>query len=70
MVEQIRQHMPVFWKSPNRIDPTDTFVAFLMVVLVGPNASLIPACYAVIRHCMRCSACAVFPRRHDLQSVS
>jgi hypothetical protein len=35
MVEQIRQHMPVFWKSPNRIDPTDTFVAFLMVVLVG-----------------------------------
>ena len=35
MVEQIRRHMPIVWKSPNRIDPTDTFVAFLMVVLVG-----------------------------------
>lgn len=35
LVEQVRQHMPVFWKSPNQIDPTDTFVAFLMVVLVG-----------------------------------
>ena len=27
--------MPIVWKLPNRIDPTDTFVAFLMVVLVG-----------------------------------
>jgi hypothetical protein len=35
VVEQIRRHMPVIWKSPNRIDPADTFVAFLMVVLVG-----------------------------------
>ena len=35
VVEQIRRHMPIFWKSPNQLDPTDTFVAFLMVVLVG-----------------------------------
>ncbi len=35
LVEQIRRHIPIVWKSPNRIDPTDTFVAFLMVVLVG-----------------------------------
>ena len=27
--------MPICWKSPNRIDPTDTLLAFLMVVLVG-----------------------------------
>ena len=35
LVGQIRRHMPICWKSPNRIDPTDTFLAFLMVVLVG-----------------------------------
>ena len=35
LVGQVRRHMPILWKSPNRIDPTDTFVAFLMVVLVG-----------------------------------
>jgi DNA-directed RNA polymerase subunit N (RpoN/RPB10) len=35
LVEQLRRHMPIQWKSPNRIDPTDTFVAFLITVLVG-----------------------------------
>ena len=35
LVGQIRRHMPICWKSPNRIDPTDTLLAFLMVVLVG-----------------------------------
>jgi Transposase DDE domain group 1 len=35
LVEKIRQHMPVQWKSPNHIDPSDTFLAFLMAVLVG-----------------------------------
>jgi hypothetical protein len=35
LVEQLRQHMPIQWKSPNQIDPTCTFVAFLMTVLVG-----------------------------------
>ena len=35
LVEQIRRHMPIVWKSPKQIDPTDTFLAFLMVVLVG-----------------------------------
>jgi Transposase DDE domain group 1 len=33
--EAVRQHMPVRWKSPNHIDPTATFTAFLMSVLVG-----------------------------------
>jgi hypothetical protein len=33
--EAIRQHMPIRWKSPNHIDPTSTFTAFLMSVLVG-----------------------------------
>jgi len=35
LVGQLRQHMPIQWKSPNRIDPTDTFLAFLITVLVG-----------------------------------
>ena len=35
LVEEVRRHMPVCWKSPNHIDPTDTLLAFLMVVLVG-----------------------------------
>jgi hypothetical protein len=35
LVGQLRRHMPIQWKSPNQIDPTATFVAFLMTVLVG-----------------------------------
>jgi hypothetical protein len=35
LVGQLRQHMPIRWKSPNHIDPTTTFIAFLMAVLVG-----------------------------------
>ena len=35
LVEAVRQHMPVHWRSPNHIDPTATFTAFLMSVLVG-----------------------------------
>jgi DNA-directed RNA polymerase subunit N (RpoN/RPB10) len=35
LVGLVRRHMPIQWKSPNHIDPTDTFVAFLMTVLVG-----------------------------------
>jgi hypothetical protein len=34
-VETVRQHMPIHWKSPNQIDPTTTFTAFLMAVLLG-----------------------------------
>lgn len=34
-VETVRQHMPIRWKSPNQIDPTTTFTAFLMAVLLG-----------------------------------
>lgn len=35
LVEKVRQHMPIHWKSPNHIDPTAIFTAFLMAVLVG-----------------------------------
>jgi Transposase DDE domain group 1 len=35
LVGQLRRHMPIQWKSPNHIDPTTTFIAFLMTVLVG-----------------------------------
>src|SRR3984893_18426354 len=34
-VEAVRQHMPIRFKSPNHIDPTFTFTAFLVSVLVG-----------------------------------
>src|SRR3954452_12684666 len=34
-VEAVRQHMPIHFKSPNHIDPTLTFTAFLISVLVG-----------------------------------
>jgi hypothetical protein len=35
LVGRIRQWMPVCWRSPNHIDPTHTFTAFLMAVLTG-----------------------------------
>src|ERR1700704_774965 len=35
LVEQVRRHMPVRWSSPNHIEPTATWMAFLMTVLVG-----------------------------------
>ncbi len=35
LVGQIRQHMPIRWRSHNQIDPTATLIAFLMAVLVG-----------------------------------
>jgi hypothetical protein len=31
----VREHMPVQWRSPNNIDPTATFIAFLIAVLAG-----------------------------------
>src|SRR5260370_23851440 len=34
-VEAVKQHMPIRWRSPNHIDPTSTFTAFLVSVLVG-----------------------------------
>ena len=34
-VEALRQYMPIRWKSPNHIDPSCTFTAFLLSVLVG-----------------------------------
>ena len=34
-VEAVRQHMPIRLRSPNHIDPTFTFTAFLVSVLVG-----------------------------------
>src|SRR5947209_957306 len=34
-VEKVRQCMPICWRSPNQIDPTVTFTAFLISVLLG-----------------------------------
>jgi hypothetical protein len=34
-VEAVRQHMPIVWRSPNHIDPSATFTAFLVSVRVG-----------------------------------
>ena len=38
-VEKVRQHMPIRWRSPNHIDPTATFTAFLIAVLTGAKRS-------------------------------
>jgi hypothetical protein len=35
LVGRLRQWMPVRWRSPNHIDPSATFVSFLIAVLVG-----------------------------------
>jgi hypothetical protein len=35
LVEQVRRHLPIHWNSPNHIEPTATWMAFLMTVLVG-----------------------------------
>jgi hypothetical protein len=35
LVGQLRQYMPIQWKSRNQIEPTTTFIAFLMTVLGG-----------------------------------
>ena len=35
LMGQLRRHMPIQWKSPNQIDSTTTFLAFLTTVLVG-----------------------------------
>ena len=47
LVGQVRQHMPIQWKSPNHIDPTITFIAFLITVLAG--AKRFAQCGAVPR---------------------
>ena len=31
----VRQHLPVRWQSPNHLDPSSTFKAFWVSVLVG-----------------------------------
>ncbi len=33
--QQVREHMPVHWRSPNAIAPEETFTAFLISVLAG-----------------------------------
>ena len=35
LVSKLRQHMPIRWTSPNQIEPTGTFFAFLVAVLTG-----------------------------------
>jgi hypothetical protein len=35
LVEQVRRHLPIQWNSPNHIEPTAAWMAFLMTVLVG-----------------------------------
>jgi hypothetical protein len=55
-VETMRRHMPIRWTSPNQIDPTTTFTAFLMSVLVGVRRLAARACCAGIALCMLCWA--------------
>src|SRR6266700_4625479 len=60
-VEKIRQHMPVRWKSPNHIDPTATFIAFLMAVLAGAKRFAHANWLRGDRPCMPRWACPAFP---------
>src|SRR5262245_34594822 len=71
LVEAVRQHMPIRWGSPNQIDPTFTFTAFLVAVLVGArrfaHASLLRGERAL--HALL-GLDLVSYRRYDPQSVS
>lgn len=49
-VEAVRQHMPLCWRSPNHINPTFTFAAFLVSVLAGVRRFAHPN-----GRCSRCS---------------
>ena len=53
-VVAVRQHMPIVLRSPNHIDPSITFTAFLVSVPVGSRAfrSLQSACGRAITRCM------------------
>src|SRR6266516_189665 len=55
LVGQIRQHMPIRWRSHNQIDPAATLTAFLMAVLVGAKRFVTPTGCVAIELCMRCS---------------
>lgn len=35
LIGVVRRHMPICWRSPNHIDPSITFLAFLVAVLAG-----------------------------------
>ena len=61
LVEAVRQHMPVHWKSPNHIDPTATFTAFLMSVLVGARRFAHASLLRGFALCMLCWAWSGFP---------
>lgn len=54
LVGQIRQHMPVRWRSHNQIDPAATLLSFLIAVVVGGSCTRIGC--AAIEPCMRCWA--------------
>jgi hypothetical protein len=61
LVEKVRQHMPIHWKSPNHIDPTAIFTAFLMAVLVGVRRCAHASLLRGDRPCTRCWAWSGFP---------
>src|SRR3954452_23680717 len=60
-VEAVRQHMPIRWRSPNQIDPSSTFTAFLISVLAEPGVSLTRVYCEEIARCRRCWAWGAFP---------
>ena len=52
-VEKLRQHMPIQWKSPNHIDPTATFTAFL-IAGTGRSQTLCPRQLVTRRSSLAC----------------
>jgi|SRR5271166_5770793 len=55
LVEKLRQHMPIQLKSPNHIDPTATFTAFLIAVF-GGSQTLCPRQLVTRRSRLACLA--------------
>ncbi|HEX3879937.1 MAG TPA: hypothetical protein VHW24_23300 [Bryobacteraceae bacterium] len=68
--EAVRQHMPICWKSPNHIEPTATFTAFLISVLAGARrfAHTTPLRGDHALHALLAMDCFPHLRRHPRSS--
>jgi hypothetical protein len=60
LLDALKQHMPVRYRSRNQIDPSTTLICFLLSVY-WPAGSLTPPGCAGTRRCTRCSASTGFP---------
>jgi hypothetical protein len=66
LVEHVRLHLPIQWRSSNLIEPADTWMAFLMTVLVAAKRLAHASLLRGDRRCMR-SWHETFSHRTDCQ---